>query len=72
MLKISAWHGDLSESYLRYVTQLGVDCLDFGAGDYFPGVKEQGLSRLGRRDKNKKKNPFLGAGLQPRDPAGHN
>ena len=39
MFKISVWHGDLSESYLRYVTQLGVDCLDCGTGDYFPGVK---------------------------------
>ena len=46
MFKISVWHGDLSESYLRYVTQLGVDCLDFGAGDYFPGVKEQGYPDL--------------------------
>ena len=55
MLKISAWHGDLSESYLRYVTQLGVDCLDFGAGDYFPGVKEQGYPDLDAVIKIRKK-----------------
>ena len=42
MFKISVWHGDLSDDYLRYVTQLGVDCLDFGSGNYFPGVEEQG------------------------------
>ena len=46
MFKISVWHGNLSESYLRYVTQLGVDCLDFGSGDSFPGVKEQGYPAL--------------------------
>ena len=46
MFKISVWHGDLSEDYLRYVTQLGVDCLDFGSGNYFPGVEEQGYPDL--------------------------
>ena len=46
MFKISVWHGELSESYLRFVTQLGVDCLDFGQGDFFPGVKEQGYPDL--------------------------
>ena len=46
MFKISVWHGDLSDEYLRYVTQLGVDCLDFGSGNYFPGVEEQGYPDL--------------------------
>ena len=55
MFKISMWHGDMSESYLRYVTQLGVDCLDFGGGDYFPGVKEQGYPDLDELLKIKKK-----------------
>ena len=55
MFKISVWHGDLSESYLRYVTQLGVDCLDFGSGNYFPGVKEQGYPDLDELLKIKKK-----------------
>ena len=32
---------DLSDSYLRLVTQLGVDCIDFGHGAWMPGVAEQ-------------------------------
>ena len=55
MFKISVWHGDLAESYLRFVTQLGVDCLDFGQGDFFPGVKEQGYPDLDELLKIKKK-----------------
>jgi len=46
MMKISVWHGDLSDSYLKFVTQLGADCIDFGDGSYFPGVKEQGYPDL--------------------------
>ena len=46
MMRISVWDGGLSESYLRQVTQLGVDCIDFGGGDTFPGVKEQGYPDL--------------------------
>jgi mannonate dehydratase len=42
MIRISVWHGDLSDEYLRLVTQLGADCIDFGGGDFWPGVKEQG------------------------------
>ena len=55
MFKISVWHGELSESYLRFVTQLGVDCLDFGQGDFFPGVKEQGYPDLDELLKIKRK-----------------
>ena len=55
MFKISVWHGELSESYLRFVTQLGVDCLDFGQGDFFPGVKEQGYPDLDKLLKIKRK-----------------
>lgn len=29
MIKISVWHGDLSDSYLKQITQLGADCIDF-------------------------------------------
>ena len=46
MIRISAWHGDFSDGYLRYITQLGVDAVDFGGGDFFPGVKEQGYPDL--------------------------
>ena len=55
MFKISVWHGNLSEDYLRFVTQLGVDCLDFGQGDFFPGVKEQGYPDLDALLKIKKR-----------------
>jgi len=41
-MRISVWSHDLSDRYLRQVTQLGVDCLDFGRGDAFPGVEGQG------------------------------
>ena len=55
MIKISIFCRDLTDSYLRQMIQLGVDCLDFGSGDFFSGVKEQGypdldeLLRLKRR-----------------------
>ena len=42
-MKISVWDGGLSESYLKQVTQLGADCIDFGSGNAFPGVDEQGI-----------------------------
>ena len=46
MMRISVWCADLSDSYLKQVTQLGADCIDFGGGDYFPGVNEQGYPDL--------------------------
>ena len=46
MIRISVWNGDLSDSYLKQVTQLGADCIDFGGGDAFPGVQEQGYPDL--------------------------
>jgi mannonate dehydratase len=46
MMKISVWHRNFEDSYLRQVTQLGANCLDFGQGDAFPGVKEQGYPDL--------------------------
>ena len=52
-MRISIW-GDTSESYLRRAIQLGVDCLDFGGGNYFPGVKEQGYPDLDEVIKIKK------------------
>lgn len=35
MIKVSVWCHDLSDSYLRQVTQLGAECIDFGGGDAF-------------------------------------
>lgn len=46
MIRVSVWHRDLSDGYLRMVSQLGADCIDFGAGDAFPGVSEQGYPDL--------------------------
>ena len=46
MIRISVWHRNFSDSYLRQITQLGANCIDFGAGDAFPGVKEQGYPDL--------------------------
>ncbi len=45
-MKISVWDGGLSDTYLRQVTQLGADCIDFGNSTSFPGVKEQGYPDL--------------------------
>ena len=42
MIRISVWDGGLSDSYLRMITQLGADCIDFGNDKSFPGVAEQG------------------------------
>ena len=46
MIRISVWHGDMSDSYLRRMVQLGADCVDFGGGEFWPGVKEQGYPDL--------------------------
>jgi len=55
MMKISVWHRDLSDSYLKQITQLGADCIDFGHGEAFPGVKEQGYPDLDELVKIKKR-----------------
>ena len=55
MIRISVWHGDLSDAYLRLVTQLGADAVDFGGGGYFPGVAEQGYPDLDELLKIRKK-----------------
>ena len=54
-MKISVWDGGLSDAYLRQVTQLGADCIDFGSGDAFPGVEEQGYPNLDELLKIKKR-----------------
>ena len=41
-MRIAVWGHDLSDGYLRTVTQLGADAIDIGQGDFFSGVREQG------------------------------
>ena len=41
-MRIAVWGHDLSDGYLRTVTQLGADAIDIGQGDFFAGVPEQG------------------------------
>jgi mannonate dehydratase len=55
-MKISVWNdNDLSDRYLKQVTQLGADCIDFGSGAWFPGTKEQGYPDLDAVIKTRKK-----------------
>ena len=46
MIRITAGAGDLSDTYLKRITQLGVDCVDFGDASILPGVEEQGYPDL--------------------------
>lgn len=46
MMHISVWHNDLSDAYMRQVTQLGAEFIDFGNANAFPGVEEQGYPNL--------------------------
>ena len=55
MIRISVWDGGLSDSYLRMVTQLGANCIDFGNDKSFPGVAEQGYPDMDQLLKIKKK-----------------
>ena len=45
-MEVSVWNDDLSGRYLRQVTQLGAEYIDFGSGAWFPGVEEQGYPDL--------------------------
>ena len=45
----------LEEKDLQQLSQLGVDCIDFGNGSSFPGVKEQGFPDLDELLKMKKR-----------------
>ena len=48
-MKISIFkrsHIEMTDTYLKQLTALGVDCLDFGGGTDFPGVAEQGYPDL--------------------------
>ena len=46
MIRVSCGLGEVTDSNLKRFSQLGVDCVDFGSGDFFPGVKEQGYPDL--------------------------
>ena len=46
MMGISASAGDLSDSHLRRITQLGVGAIDFGEARDLPGVRERGYPDL--------------------------
>jgi mannonate dehydratase len=55
MIRISVWDGGLSDSYLRMITQLGANCIDFGNDRSFPGVAEQGYPDMDQLLKIKRK-----------------
>ena len=42
MMRVAVWGNDLSDTYLRTVTQLGAEAIDMGRGAFFPGVSESG------------------------------
>ncbi|WP_078394302.1 mannonate dehydratase [Shouchella patagoniensis] len=46
---------DLTDGDLKQMSQLGIDCVDFGTGSSFPGVKEQGFPDLDALLKMKKR-----------------
>ena len=43
MMQVSVSCRDLEDQTLQRLSQLGVDCLDFGDGAFFPGVAETGV-----------------------------
>jgi len=57
MMKVSVTVNttDLTDLDLQQMSQLGVDCIDFGAGNSFEGVKEQGFPDLDKLLKLKRK-----------------
>ena len=55
MIRISVWDGGLSDSYLRMITQLGANCIDFGNDRSFAGVAEQGYPDMDQLLKIKRK-----------------
>ncbi|UUZ94866.1 hypothetical protein LJK87_10335 [Paenibacillus sp. P25] len=60
---------DHPDSYLKQLVQLGADCLDFGNGASFAGVKEQGYPDLDALAEAKAQAPLLRARYQPCDAA---
>lgn len=54
-MRISVWDRGLDDSYLKLITQLGADAIDFGADSCFSGVQEQGYPDFDELLKIKKK-----------------
>ncbi|WP_408010211.1 mannonate dehydratase [Pseudalkalibacillus sp. A8] len=54
-VSITANKFDLSDNDLKQMSQLGVDCIDFGNGASFPGVTEQGFPDLDELLKQKRR-----------------
>ena len=54
-MRISVWDRGLDDSYLKLITQLGADAIDFGTDSCFPGVQEQGYPDFDELLKIKKK-----------------
>ena len=44
-IKLAIREGDLSDGYLRFARQIGVDGLDIHNSSNIPGVKERGSGR---------------------------
>ena len=63
MIRISASAGDLSDSHLRRITQLGVDAVDFGEARDLPGVRERGYPDLDSLIEIKKRVRSWGLGV---------
>lgn len=57
MMKVSVTTNNfnLTDGDLKQLSQLGVDCIDFGNGASFPGVKEQGYPDLDELLKQKRR-----------------
>jgi len=47
LMKVAVWSGDLSDSYLKLVNQLGVDCIDFNRGTDFVNGENKGHPQVG-------------------------
>jgi mannonate dehydratase len=45
-IAVTVMSADLPDEFLKQLVQLGADCLDYGNGSCFPGVKEQGYPDL--------------------------
>ena len=54
-MRISVWDRGLDDSYLKLITQLGADAIDFSTDSWFSGVQERGRPDFDELLKIKKK-----------------